>query len=68
MKKEFKVVGMSCNHCRLHVEEALNSIDGVKASVTLDPAVAVVEFSNGEKSLSELQTAVSEAGDYTLSE
>ena len=68
MKKEFKVQGMSCNHCRMHVEKALNSLEGVTAVVTLKPAVATVEFSGEEKSLEELQKAVSEAGDYTLSE
>jgi len=68
MKKEFKVQGMSCNHCRMHVEKALNSLEGVTAVVTLEPAVATVEFSGEEKSLEELQKAVSEAGDYTLSE
>ena len=69
MKKEFKVEGMTCNHCRMHVEKALNSIDGVKATVTLDPPVAVVEFSGEEKPLKELQEIVTEnAGDYTLKE
>lgn len=67
MKKEFKVEGMTCNHCRMHVEKALNSIDGVHATVTLDPPIATVEFSKGEKSLDELQAVVTEeAGDYTL--
>ncbi len=69
MKKEFKVEGMTCNHCRMHVEKALNSIDGVKATVTLDPPVATVEFSGEEKPLKELQEVVTEnAGDYTLKE
>lgn len=69
MKKEFKVEGMTCNHCRMHVEKALNSIDGVHATVTLDPPVASVEFSKGEKTLDELQAVVTEeAGDYTLKE
>ena len=27
MKKEYKVEGMMCNHCRMHVEKALNSIE-----------------------------------------
>ena len=31
MKKEFKVEGMMCNHCRMHVEKALNSMEGVHA-------------------------------------
>ena len=70
MKKEFKVEGMMCNHCRMHVEKALNRLEGVSATVTLEPPVATVEFT-GEKSytLEELQKQVSEeAGDYTLSE
>ena len=64
MKKEFKVEGMMCNHCRMHVEKALNSMEGVHATVTLNPPVAIVELSDGEKTLEELQKAVTEeAGD-----
>ena len=66
MKQEFKVEGMMCNHCRTHVENALNSIEGVRAKVTLDPPVAVVE-SEREFSKEELQKAITEkAGEYTL--
>ncbi len=69
MKKKFKVEGMMCMHCRMHVEKALNSIEGVKATVTLDPPVATVEFEGAAKSLDELQKVVTEeAGDYKLSE
>lgn len=67
MKKVFKVTGMSCNHCRMHVEKALNSVEGVTAGVTLNPPVAVVEFDGAEKPLEELQVVLSEAGDYTIS-
>lgn len=68
MKKEFKVEGMTCNHCRTHVENALNSIEGVTARVTLEPPVAVVE-SDKEISLERLQEVVSQkAGEYKLSE
>ena len=67
MKKEFKVEGMMCNHCRMHVEKALNSMEGIHVTVTLNPPVATVEFSDGEKTLEELQKVVTkEAGDYTL--
>lgn len=67
MKKEFIVDGMTCNHCRMHVEHALNTLDGVKAVVTLDPPVAAVEYSGPEVGLGELQKAVTErAGEYTL--
>ena len=37
MKKEFQVEGMMCNHCRMHVEKALNKVEGVQATVTLNP-------------------------------
>ncbi len=68
MKKEFRVSGMTCKHCRMHVEKALNSIDGVKANVTLDPPVAIIEFEGEEKSIAELQNAISKEGDYKLSD
>ena len=68
MKKEFTVEGMMCNHCRMHVKKALNRLEGVNATVTLDPPVATVEFTGGrEYTLEELQKQVSEeAGDYNL--
>lgn len=68
MKKEFTVEGMMCNHCRMHVEKALNKLEGVNATVTLDPPVAIVEFTGAhEYTLEELQKQVSEeAGDYIL--
>jgi len=67
MQYQFKVEGMMCGHCRAHVEKALNSIDGLKATVTLNPPVAVVECDH-EPDLAELQKTVTEiAGEYTLS-
>lgn len=39
---------MMCGHCRMHVEKALNGIDGVRATVELEPPVATVEFGGGE--------------------
>ena len=69
MKKELKVSGMMCNHCRMHVEKALNKLEGVNATVTLDPPVATVTFSGKDYTLEELQRQVTEeAGDYGLSE
>ena len=32
MEKDFKVEGMMCNHCRMHVEKALNSVEGITAN------------------------------------
>lgn len=69
MKKEFGIAGMSCNHCRKSVEEALNTVSGVSAAVTLSPAVATIEFANGEVALDQLQKAINDkAGDeYIIS-
>ena len=67
MKQEFKVEGMMCDHCRMHVEKALNSMEGVKATVTLNPPTAVIE-ADREFSVEELQNVITEkAGDYTIS-
>ncbi|HEX7365495.1 MAG TPA: heavy metal translocating P-type ATPase [Pelobium sp.] len=43
MKQTFIVDGMSCNGCRTNVENKLNAIEGVRASVSLDPPQAEVE-------------------------
>lgn len=67
MEKTFTVEGMMCDHCRTHVEKALNSIEGVKAVVTLTPPVAIVAFTGKEMPLNELQQVVTDkAGEYTL--
>ena len=67
MKKEYKVEGMMCNHCRMHVEKALNSIEGVHATVTLDPPAAVIEFDGTVKPVEELQAVLEEEG-YKITE
>jgi Cu2+-exporting ATPase len=65
----FKVDGMMCNHCRMHVEQALNSVAGVQASVTLEPPVATVRCADDAVTAEQLQRAVAErAGDYRLTE
>ncbi len=67
LTRRFRVEGMMCDHCRRSVERALNSVEGVKAAVSLHPPVAVIEFAGAEKGLDELQAAVSaKAGDYRL--
>ena len=67
MKKEYKVEGMMCNHCRMHVEKALNGIEGVHATVTLDPPAAVIEFDGEAKPVEELQAVLTEEG-YKITE
>ena len=66
----YKVEGMMCNHCRMHVEKALNNLEGVRATVTLDPPIATIEFTDGKSyTLEELQAQITkEAGDYQILE
>ena len=70
VSRTYRVEGMMCNHCRMYVEKALNSIEGVEAQVTLDPPVATLTYSEGkELPLETLQQVLTEkAGDYTISE
>ena len=66
MKKELMIEGMSCGHCVMHVEKALNAITGVHASVDLATKKAVVTM---DQPVSDevLKQAVSEAG-YEVTE
>ena len=55
-----KVEGMTCNHCKMHVEKALNGVSGVeKASVDLAKGEVVVV---GNANREDLVKAVSDAG------
>ena len=67
--KTYRIEGMMCNHCRMHVEKALNMPGEMSATVTLDPPEAIIAFSNKEKSIEELQNILTEkAGDYQIYE
>ena len=70
INRAYRVEGMMCNHCRMYVEKALNSIEGVEAQVTLDPPIATLTYAEGkELPLETLQQILTEkAGDYTISE
>ena len=41
--RRYRVGGMHCEHCRGHVESALNAIEGVTATVSLEKGEALVE-------------------------
>ena len=69
VKKQYQIGGMMCKHCVGRVERALNSIEGVKAEVTLDPPMANVEYETEPLPIEELQKILKEkAGDYQISE
>lgn len=56
-----------CGHCVMHVQKALELLPGVKATVTLEPAEAVIEFSEKVYDRAGLQSVIIEkAGEYIL--
>jgi Cu+-exporting ATPase len=63
----YTITGMSCNGCRTKVEKALNEIDGVQASVSLDPPIATIT-SEKPVSVFKFQKALYAAGNYIISE
>ena len=62
MKKEIFIEGMTCNHCKMRVEKALNSIDGVaSAEVILEENKAITEFDK-EVDRAVIESVIEEAG------
>ena len=62
MKVIVNVNGMNCNHCKMAVEKALNTVDGVvSAEVNLEAKNASVTLSK-EVAYSDLMNVVNEAG------
>ena len=61
MKKELMIEGMMCNHCVAHVTKALNNIDGVTATVSLEDKNAKITLSK-DVSDDVLVKAVTDAG------
>jgi Cu2+-exporting ATPase len=67
MKYTYTITGMSCNGCRTKVEKALNEIDGVEATVSLDPPIATITTEK-KVPIFKLQKALYAAGNYIISE
>lgn len=66
MKKMINIEGMSCSHCQMRVEKALNAVDGVKAKVSLKDKNAAVTLSK-DVSDEALKQAVEDAGYQVIS-
>ncbi|MGP1455277.1 MAG: heavy-metal-associated domain-containing protein [Treponema sp.] len=58
-----KIEGMSCKHCVAHVEKALQALNGVSATVSLEEKQATITHPDGV-ALSTLKQAIIDAG-YT---
>ena len=61
MKKTIEIEGMMCAHCSAHVEKALNSLEGVQATVNLEAKNAVAEVPESVTDAM-LKQAVADAG------
>jgi copper ion binding protein len=61
MKKRLNIEGMSCNHCVMHVKNALSEVQGVKSvEVNLQGRYALVDFEGAHDEA--LKEAVADAG------
>lgn len=67
MKHTYKIIGMTCNGCRKHVEEILSKVDGVSsATVNLENKEAVIEM-DAHIPIEKFQEALKNDGDsYTI--
>ena len=67
MTNIYNIIGMSCDGCRTKVEKALNTIDGLEATVSLNPPIATITT---EKNISifKLQKSLYTAGNYIITE
>jgi Cu2+-exporting ATPase len=66
MTHTYYISGMSCDGCRSKVEKTLNNIEGIQASVSLEPPQAIIDMQK-HISIDQLQAALSAAGHYTIS-
>ncbi len=65
MKHVYKIEGMSCNGCRSKVEEALNSIRGASAKVSLEPPLATIDMEE-HLPIESFQQALHAVGEYKI--
>lgn len=66
MKKEFKIEGMTCNHCKMRVEKAVKAVDGVEsAEVNLEDKKVLVELNKEVDN--QIKEAITEAGYEVIS-
>ena len=62
MEKTVLIDGMQCNHCKMSVEKALNSIDGIEqAEVILEEKKAIIKC-NKNIEANEIKKVIDDAG------
>ena len=65
MKKEYKIEGMSCNHCVMAVDKELNKLDLENKTVQIGSVK--IEFDPDKVSEEDIKNSIREAG-YTVIE
>lgn len=63
MEQTLNVQGMTCGHCKMSVEGALNKLDGVStAEVNLETGKVDVTFDEAKVNIDAMKEAVEEQG------
>ncbi|CDO03184.1 Copper chaperone CopZ [Oceanobacillus picturae] len=63
MEKTLNVQGMSCGHCKMSVENALNNLNGVsEAVVKLESGKVDVSFDESKVNVEAIKDAIEEQG------
>jgi copper chaperone len=65
MNKEYKIEGMSCNHCVMAVDKELNKLDIEYKKVEIGSVK--IEFDRDKVSEEDIKNSIREAG-YTVTE
>lgn len=60
-KKIFTVNGMSCNHCKMSVEKALQGI-GVNPQINLEEKTVTVEYDSKKITVEQIITEIEDQG------
>ena len=69
MKKiVLKIGGMGCDTCRVKLEEGLNKYDGIKANVSLEDNIAVIEYDENLINVSKIEEYINDIGYESLGE
>lgn len=63
VKKDLKVLGMSCHHCKMAIEKEVSAVDGVINVVAFPKEDRVtVEYDGNDQTLENIKQAIIEAG------
>lgn len=65
MKHTYHITGMTCDGCRTKVEETLNAIEGIEATVSLHPPTATLTMDKHIPTI-QLQKILTAVGKYTI--